>query len=373
MLTSATDAPGSTDIAHPPAWWQTGDSSHPLHYQDHSHFAGARPRAPDFAQRFRQQHTAGVDVAAARAWGEPGLSPRQRGLLAVLGAAVLWSTGGLFIKWVSLDALGVTMWRSAFAAATIWVLVRPRPVWPWRVGGLTWAIAAAYALTLVMFVAATKLTTAANAIFLQYTAPVYLLFAGPLFLRERVTRLDIATVAVAFGGMSLFFVGRFEGDALGGNLLAAASGVTLAAMFLLLRAPGCARETRPVAMLLGNLLLVIVLVPVNLGRGETALFAPGLRDLAGLAFLGVFQIGFAYLLFAYAMRTVPALEASLIGMLEPVLNPVWVFLALGETPGWWAVLGGGIIIGAVSLRTWLIERAARLPDPEPPRVPLGPC
>lgn len=314
-----------------------------------------------------------MDAAVARALGELGLSPRHRGLLAVLGAAVLWSTGGLFIKWVSLDALGVTMWRSGFAALTILVVVRPRPVWPRQVSRLTWAIAVTYALTLVMFVAATKLTTAANAIFLQYTAPVYLLFAGPLLLRERVTRLDVATVVVAFGGMSLFFVGRFEGNALGGNLLAAASGVTLAAMFLLLRAPGCTQETRHLAMLLGNLLLVAALVPVNLARGETALFAPTPGDLAGLVFLGVVQIGFAYLLFGYAMRTVPALEASLIGMLEPVLNPVWVFLVLGETPGWWAVLGGAIIIGAVTFRTWVTERAARLPDPEPPRVPLGPC
>ncbi|MCX7617173.1 DMT family transporter [Tepidiforma sp.] len=291
------------------------------------------------------------------------LTARQRGLLAVLGAAVLWSTGGLFIKWVSLDALGVTMWRSLFAGVTIAALVRPRAAAPWRLSRLTWAIAVAYALTLVMFVAATKLTTAANAIFLQYTAPVYLLFAGPLFLRERVTRLDAATVAAAFAGMSLFFVGRLEGDALGGNLLAAASGVTLAAMFLLLRAPGCTPETRPLAMLLGNGLLVVSLAPVNLARGELDIFTPGLRDLAGLLFLGVVQIGFAYLLFGYAMRTVGALEASLIGMLEPVLNPVWVYLVLGETPGWWAVLGGAVIIAAVSFRTWRTERS------RPPLVP----
>lgn len=281
----------------------------------------------------------------------------------MLAAAVLWSTGGLFIKAVSLDALGVTMWRSLFAGLTIAVLVRPRAAAPWRLSRLTWSIAVAYALTLVMFVAATKLTTAANAIFLQYTAPVYLLFAGPLFLRERVTRLDAVTVAAAFAGMSLFFVGRLEGDALGGNLLAAASGVTLAAMFLLLRAPGCTPETRPLAMLLGNALLVVSLAPVNLARGEVGLFSPGLRDLAGLLFLGVVQIGFAYLLFGYAMRTVGALEASLIGMLEPVLNPVWVYLVLGETPGWWAVLGGAIIIAAVSYRTWRTERS------RPPLIP----
>jgi drug/metabolite transporter (DMT)-like permease len=308
-----------------------------------------------------------VNIAYGRRRVSVALSPRQKGLLAVLGAAVLWSTGGLLIKWVTLDALGVTMWRSLFAAATIAILVRPRLDLPWRLSRLTWAIAIAYALTLVMFVSATKLTTAANAIFLQYTAPVYLLIASPLLLRERVTRLDVATVAVAFGGMSLFFLGRLEGEALLGNILAAASGVTLAAMFMLLRAPGCSDETRPRAMLLGNLLLVVSLTVVNAGRGEVELFTPSLRDLAGLIFLGVVQIGLAYLLFAYALRTVPALEASLIGMLEPVLNPVWVYLVLGEEPGRWAILGGLIIISAVSLRTWRVERTT------PPRLrPPGP-
>lgn len=309
-----------------------------------------------------------MDRANAPTHAAAALTARQRGLLAVLAAAILWSTGGLFIKWVSLDALAVTMWRSFFAAITIAILVKPRADFPWRSSPVTWAIAATYALTLVMFVAATKLTTAANAIFLQYTAPVYLLFAGPLLLRERATRLDTATVFLAFGGMSLFFVGRIQGDAFGGNLLAAASGVTLAAMFLLLRTPGCSEATRPLAMLLGNLVLVAALLPVNLVREPDGTLFPSLRDLAGLLFLGVVQIGFAYLLFGYAMRTVAALEASLIGMLEPVLNPLWVYLVLGETPGPWAVVGGAIIVGAVAYRTWRTERTGRPPNLPPETV-----
>lgn len=284
------------------------------------------------------------------------LSPHQQGLVAVLGAAVLWSSGGLFIKWVSLDALGVTMWRSLLAGVVIWVVARPTMRAPWRTGKLTWGIAIAYALTLVMFVSATKLTTAASAIFLQYTAPLYLLFTGALFLKERATRLDFLTVAVAFCGMALFFVGKLDTDAVTGNILAAASGVTLAAMFTMLRAPGCTNETRPEAMVLGNILLVVGLLAVNLGRGTSAPFTPDLKDVAGIVFLGVVQIGFAYLLFGYGVAYVQALEASLIGMLEPVLNPVWVFLFLGETPGWWAVLGGAIIVTAVAARTFATEK-----------------
>ena len=285
------------------------------------------------------------------------LSPHRQGLLAVLAAAILWSTGGLFIKWVTLDALGITMWRSLLAGATIWLVARPKVPAPWRTDRLTWGIAITYALTLVMFVSATKLTTAANAIFLQYTAPIYLLLSGPLFLKEKVTRVDLATVIVAFAGMALFFVGRLETDALTGNALAAGSGVMLAGMFTLLRAPGCTTETRPQAMMLGNIILVVGLLAVNLARRDTAQFTPDASDAFGLVFLGVVQIGFAYLLFGWGVAHVQALEASLIGMLEPVLNPVWVFLFLGETPGWWAVLGGAIIVAAVGTRTLVTERA----------------
>ena len=286
------------------------------------------------------------------------LTPHQQGLAAVLAAAVLWSSGGLFIKWVSLDALGVTMWRSLLAGIVIWLIARPQMKAPWRTGKLTWGIAIAYALTLVMFVSATKLTTAASAIFLQYTAPLYLLFTGAMFLGEKTSRVDYLAVAVAFSGMALFFVGKFDGDALAGNLLGAASGVMLAAMFTLLRAPGCTEQTRPEAMLWGNILLVVGLLAVNLPRGTSEPFTPDLSDAAGLAFLGIIQIGFAYLLFGYGVAHVQALEASLIGMLEPVLNPVWVFLFLGETPGWWAVLGGAIIVTAVAARTFATERGA---------------
>ena len=284
------------------------------------------------------------------------LTPHQQGLVAVLGAAVLWSSGGLFIKWVSLDALGVTMWRSLLAGIVIWVVARPPMRAPWKTGRLTWGIAITYALTLVMFVSATKLTTAASAIFLQYTAPLYLLVTGAVFLGERTSKVDYLTVAVAFCGMALFFVGKLDGDAMLGNCLGAASGVMLAGMFTLLRAPGITPGTRPEAMVLGNVLLVAGLLVVNLGRGTSAPFTPDLGDVAGLAFLGIVQIGFAYLLFGYGVEHVQALEASLIGMLEPVLNPVWVFLFLGETPGWWAVLGGAIIVAAVGARTFATER-----------------
>jgi drug/metabolite transporter (DMT)-like permease len=269
---------------------------------------------------------------------------------------MLWSTGGLFIKWVNLDALGITMWRSLFALGTAFVVMRPGLRAPWREDGITWAIALSYAATLLMFVSATRLTTAANAIFLQYTAPIYLIVTGRVFLHERASRLDLLAVAAAFGGMGLFFLGKLETDDVAGNALALASGVALAAMFTLFRSPRCTAETRPRSMVLGNGILVAGLLAANLARGSAGPFTPGAGDVAGLAFLGIVQIGLAYAIFGFGIARVGALEASLIGMLEPVLNPIWVFLALGETPGWWAVVGGGVIIAAVTVRTVLTER-----------------
>ncbi len=288
------------------------------------------------------------------------LPDHRQGLLAMLGAAVLWSTGGLFIKAVSLDAFGLTMWRSLLAGLAIAVVMRVRPFAPWREGWITWGAAISYAAMLLLFVSATKLTTAANAIFLQYTAPLYVLVLGALFLSERPTRLDVATVFVAFAGMALFFVGQLDPSDLGGNICAIASGMAFASFLVFLRLPGCAAETRPRAMVLGNALLVIVTLAVNLARAETDVFTPGPADIAGLLWLGIIQIGFAYVLFGFGIAHIAALEATLIGMLEPVLNPIWVFIFLGETPGWWAALGGLVIIAAVTARTFISER--RRPD-----------
>ena len=284
------------------------------------------------------------------------LPAHRQGLLAMLGAAVLWSTGGLFIKAVSLDAFGVTMWRSALAGIAIAVVMRVRPFPPWREGWLTWAAAVAYALMLLLFVSATKLTTAANAIFLQYTAPLYVLAIGGALLQERATRLDVMAVAVALGGMGLFFVGELETNDLGGNACAIASGVAFASFLVLLRLPRCGPETRGRAMVLGNALLVVATFAVNVTRDSSGAFTPGAADVAGLLWLGVVQIGMAYVLFGFGIAHIGALEATLIGMLEPVLNPIWVFVFLGETPGWWAALGGVIIVVAVTSRTVISER-----------------
>ncbi len=285
------------------------------------------------------------------------LPDHRQGIFAVLLAAILWSTGGVFIKWVSLDAIGVTMWRSLFAGITIALVSGVGFGVLVRASKFEWAVALSYATMLLFFVIATKLTTAANAIFLQYTAPLHTLWLSQLLLRERPIRGELACLAVAFGGMALFFVGRFEASDTLGNLSALLSGFAFGLFFTLLRRPECTVATRPRAMILGNAGLTVVAVAIILARGTEEAFAPGIGDVAALLFLGVVQIGLAYVVFSYGIARVRALEAGLIGMLEPVLNPLWVFIVLSETPGWWAVAGGAIIIAAVLFQAVSAERA----------------
>ncbi len=282
------------------------------------------------------------------------LDPHRAGTVAVVIAALLLSTGGLFIKAVEIDAYGISMWRSLLAGLTIWAILRP-PLGA-KPKPTTVAIAASYAGMLLFLVIATRLTTAANAIFLQFTAPLYVAVLAGVFLRERPTQLDIATLVVTFAGMALFFVGKLETDALTGNLFGLAAGLCFGCMLVLFRAPGVTAEDRVAAVIIGNLGLAAVLLPVNLARGDTSVFTPGLADGAGLAFMGFAQIGLGYIAMTYGIARVAALETSLVNMVEPVLNPVWVFIFLGENPGGWAILGGAIIVTAVATRILLSER-----------------
>lgn len=263
-------------------------------------------------------------------------------LLLVLGAAILWSTGGLFIKATELSAFELSFGRSLLAAITIAIFTRREGLGLNRISAVT---AVLYAALLLLFVLATKLTTAANAIFLQYTAPVYVLLLEPLFYKEKFRSRDFITVAACLAGMSLFFVGKLRPQDVTGNLFALASGVCFAFFFLLLRHSKARQVNRAVSTIYGNLLVVLICAPSFFGAVKQGI-APA--DLAAVAYLGIIQIGFAYLLFTSAMaRGVRSLDAGIIGYIEPVLNPIWVFMFIGERPSGWAIVGGGIIIASV--------------------------
>ena len=265
---------------------------------------------------------------------------RAVGLMAT--AALCWSLGGLLIKSVDWPPLAVAGGRGFIAAAFLAVFA-PRFRFTWsaaQIGG-----AMAYAATTILFVTATKLTTAANAILLQYTAPVWIALLGAWFLGERATRADWLTIAIVFGGMSLFFCGDLQFAGFAGNLIALASGVAFASMTLLLRKQKDTSAEE--SIFLGNLLAGVVGLPFMF----SAQALPSVRGWIALALLGIVQLGISYLLYARAIRHITALEAVLIPVIEPILNPIWVLLALGERPGPLALLGGVIVLAAVTTRT----------------------
>lgn len=273
---------------------------------------------------------------------------RSQAIILLLAAALIWSTGGFLIKWVEWHPLAISGMRSAIGALFLLLVFRPRG-FRWNrhlIGG-----AVAYAVCVTSFVAANKLTSAANAILLQYTAPAHVALFGSWFLGERPQRVDWFALAAVMLGMVLFFVDDLTLAGFWGNIVALISGLGFAWMALFLRKQ---KDADPVhSVILGNLLAAVVALPFMFGA------APSARGWLGLALLGVFQVGTAYALFSLAIRHVTALESMLIPTLEPILNPVWVLLLLGEKPGLMAVIGGTIIILAITLRgmePWLSRR-----------------
>jgi drug/metabolite transporter (DMT)-like permease len=283
--------------------------------------------------------------------GEISIPP----IFCVFIAAVLWSTGGLFIKWTTLSAYALSFGRSLLAAATIALFTWRQGFGFNRVTALTTAL---YAALLLLFVIATKQTTAANAIFLQYTAPVYVLVLEPLFYKEKYRAHDLIVVACCAAGMALFFMGRLRPEDVSGNIAALGSGICFAFFILLMRHPRAGEVNRASPIIHGNLLLALLTAPAFFSSVD----ALSLHDVLILLYLGVVQIGLAYTFFTYGMaHGVRSLDAGIIGYTEPVLNPLWVFIFLGERPAGWALAGGAIIISAVLAHT-LWETKVRRPQ-----------
>ncbi|HEV7698976.1 MAG TPA: DMT family transporter [Pyrinomonadaceae bacterium] len=322
---------------------------------------------------------------------KPNISPIWLVVIAVL----LWSTGGLFIKLTTLDAYQVTFFRSLLAGITVIIATRKNGL---RINFFGFVCSLIYAILLFLFVWATKHTTAANAIFLQYTAPIYILILSPFVIGEKFHFRDLATVIVCIAGMSLFFVGKLEISDYQGNIAALGSGIFLGLYIMLLRHPKATRlpanaassqgsppyeagapaaasasgvdvggvaaasadgvvlserirqpSINPViTVIYGNFMLALVTLPSGIAAIPSLTFT----DIFAVSFLGIVQIGISYILFIKGVSggTRP-LDASIIGFIEPLLNPVWVFLFVGEQPSNWAVLGGIIIIATVVIHT----------------------
>jgi drug/metabolite transporter (DMT)-like permease len=300
----------------------------------------------------RPRRAFGAGIRGADRVALPSSALRDRLLL--VAAAVLFSTGGVAVKAASLNGWQMASCRSGVAAVVLLALLpETRRGWNWRIV----PVAAAYAATLVSFVVANRLTTAADAIFLQSTAPFYLLLLGPILLREPIHRSDLLFMAPIAVGLALFFVGaepavRTAPDPARGNLFALASGLAYALALAGLRwVARRDRDSGMAAVALGNVLACLAALPLALPIRHISA-----ADAGVVLYLGVAQIGVAYWCVTRAMRHVTALEANTVLLLEPALNPIWVWLVHGERPGPWALSGGAIILLTTLANTWRTKR-----------------
>jgi drug/metabolite transporter (DMT)-like permease len=264
------------------------------------------------------------------------LNKRKKSVILLLASAVLWSFSGILIKYVEWNPLAIAGTRSLFASLVfLTYLKRPRfKLSLIQIGG-----AAFYAVAIILFVISTKLTTAANAILLQYTAPIYIAIFSTWFLNEKIKIKDWLTILVVLFGIALFFFDDLSFGNIWGNIAALFSGVTYAWTVMFLRKQ---KDESPFeSLLLGNIITVMIGLPFMLNT------LPNIHSWIALILLGTFQLGLSYVLYIIAIKNVTALEAILIPIIEPILNPIWVALTMREIPGIWVLIGGFLVISSI--------------------------
>ncbi|MGA2716678.1 MAG: EamA family transporter [Bryobacteraceae bacterium] len=285
------------------------------------------------------------------------MSKASKDRFRLFAAALLFSTGGAAIKACSLSSWAVAGFRSGIAAAVLYLLLPgARRGWTWR----TILVALAYAATMILFVLANKSTTSANAIFLQSTAPLYLLLLGPFVLREPIRKIDLAVISVVAIGAVLLLLGSDATASTApnpgrGNLIAVVSGATWALTITGLRWMGkrsTNSDSAAATVIAGNLIACVICLP---GMAIPVTHA-SLEDVAVLLYLGIFQVALAYVFLTRSLRDVPGLEAATLLLIEPVFNPVWTWIVHGERPGALALIGGALIVTAAFAGTaWQVR------------------
>jgi len=277
----------------------------------------------------------------------------RKGLIYISFTAFLWSTSGFFIKYLSISAFQISFYRSGIAAVTILIisLLRSKK-FRFEFDRVSNFAALFYAGILIFFVIATKMTTAANAIFLQFTAPVYLVVLEPLLLKTKFEPKNIITILICIAGMILFFFGRLEIGNIYGNLIAIASGICFAMFSLLVKYKRVKHNSENTisSAIIGNALVaviafIIIFPDLSLTSNETLC----------LIYMGSVQIGISYIIFNEGIKYVSATESMIIATLEAIFNPIWVFIGIGETPSVYSILGGAIIFGAIIWRNLSVK------------------
>jgi drug/metabolite transporter (DMT)-like permease len=286
-----------------------------------------------------------------------------KGTLAMLATALLWSVGGIFIKLVPWNPFAIAGLRGLIGGGVMYVYLRLRGIKP-VFNKDTVKIALVLAGVCSTFVVANKMTTAANAIVIQYCAPVYVLLYIAFVQKKKLRPLDIAVVPITILGVSLCFIGQMGKGHLAGDIVAIISGMFFAAMFI--TSEGISDQSRASGIMQGHFLTAVIGLPVLFATRPV--FTA--QAIGGILILGVFQIGLAYVLYSIAIRRAPLLTCSLLAVLEPLLNPVWVFLFAGENPGLWSLIGGVIVVTVITI--WYVFDARHptaqtkpLSEPEP--------
>jgi drug/metabolite transporter (DMT)-like permease len=265
---------------------------------------------------------------------------RRKAIIYVVIASLLWSTGGLLIKLVDWNPMSIAGSRSGISALLMLFYLK-KPLKSYKIGKMKFLGALTYTSLVILFVSANKLTTSANAILLQFTAPIWVILLSGWFLKEKSKKSDLITVFIVLSGMVLFFIGDLKTGNTAGNLLAVLSGISMAGMIIFLKLQD---EGSPVEMtLLGNIITLIIALPFYHP-------VPDLKSIIGLLIMGVFQLGTAYIFYTQSVKYVSSIEAILITVIEPICNPIWVFLATGESPSIYAFLGGSVVIITIILR-----------------------
>ncbi|MFN2136267.1 MAG: DMT family transporter [Candidatus Promineifilaceae bacterium] len=289
------------------------------------------------------------------------MSSRTRAFIALFVAVILGSTSGLLIKISGWDALALNGARSLIAAGVVWAYLR-RPQFTWsgaQIGG-----AAAYALAITTFVVATRWTTAANAVFLQFTAPLWVALFSIWLLGERPKRSDWLTMAAVALGMLLFFGGALTPTGFWGNIVAIVSGMSLGMMYTALRMQRDGSPTETI--LLGNLIAAAVGLPfIFLNSQPFDAF-----NVSIVLFMGVLQLGLPFLLISLAIKEISAIETVLTQTLAPVTNSLFVYLGIGERPSGSALAGAIIITLAIVANAWGAARTTRPRPSRPPELPV---
>lgn len=284
-------------------------------------------------------------------------SARKKAMLLMALCACLWSISGIFIKWISWSPFLIAGGRSLISSTVLGLFMAVSRI---RIQVCRSSLCAGISLgvSFLCFVSANKLTTAANAIVLQYTSPIFILIISALFLHQQIKKRETAVVCTAAAGILLFFLDQLSPGNIAGNFLGILAGLFLSIMFILIGLAGNNDSIRMSGILFAHIFTALVGIPV--GASFTASIST--REICLILILGIFQLGIPYILYAIAAKDCSPLACSLIGMLEPLLNPVWVFLFDGESPGPFALAGAVIVITAVTCWCVIENRNQRLSE-----------